>query len=171
MSSQWSCLPPEHHVLGPAGRNYSVQVSTNHRRTSRHSSRPIFRMIAPVKAPRSLPKSSLSSRPLGMAAQLSFTNERSFRRLRLWMARGRLSQLNEPTEQQISEAAERQIVLRMVLPNLAFKYTLRGFVLVSRCKYLRTAHCHVRRQLDHRELNQSACLAGALLSFESDREC
>ena len=155
----------------PCRRNYSVQVSTNHRRTSRHSSRPIFRMIAPVKAPRSLPKSSLSSRPLGMAAQLSFTNERSFRRLRLWMARGRLSQLNEPTEQQIREAAERQIVLRMVLPNLAFKYTLRGFVLVSRCKYLRTAHCHVRRQLDHRELNQSACLAGALLSFESDREC
>src|SRR5437773_11444167 len=43
--------------------------------------------MAPVKAPRSCPKSSLSRRPDGIAAQLSFTNVRSRRWLRSWMAR------------------------------------------------------------------------------------
>ena len=37
------------------------------------SKRPIRCAIAPVKAPRSWPKSSLSSRPVGMAAQLTLT--------------------------------------------------------------------------------------------------
>jgi len=46
------------------------------------SRRPVFCAIAPVKAPRSCPKSSLSSSPVGIAAQLSFTNVRSLRRLR-----------------------------------------------------------------------------------------
>jgi len=38
------------------------------------SSRPTFCVIAPVKAPRSWPNSSLSIKPLGTAAQLSLTN-------------------------------------------------------------------------------------------------
>src|SRR6266481_5098697 len=42
--------------------------------------------MAPVKAPRSWPKSSLSRRPVGMAAQLSFMRVRSLRRLRSWIA-------------------------------------------------------------------------------------
>ena len=51
------------------------------------SKRPTFCAIAPVNAPFSWPKSSLSSRPVGMAAQLSFTNVRALRPLRSWIAR------------------------------------------------------------------------------------
>ena len=51
------------------------------------SKRPSFCAMAPVKAPLSWPNSSLSSRPVGMAAQLTLTKVRSRRRLRLWMAR------------------------------------------------------------------------------------
>src|SRR5207245_1727054 len=47
--------------------------------------------MAPVKAPRSWPKSSDSSRPEGMAAQLILTKVRSRRGLRLWMARAKSS--------------------------------------------------------------------------------
>src|SRR6266478_4231785 len=43
--------------------------------------------MAPVNAPFSWPKSSLSSNPVGMAAQFSFTNVFARRGLRLWMAR------------------------------------------------------------------------------------
>jgi hypothetical protein len=43
--------------------------------------------MAPVNAPFSCPNSSLSSSPVGIAAQLSFTKVRSLRRLRSWMAR------------------------------------------------------------------------------------
>ena len=43
--------------------------------------------MAPVNAPFSWPNSSLSSRPVGMAAQFSLTNVRPRRPLRLWMAR------------------------------------------------------------------------------------
>src|SRR3984957_5859429 len=43
--------------------------------------------MAPVNAPFSCPNSSLSSSPVGMAAQFIFTNVRSLRRLRSWMAR------------------------------------------------------------------------------------
>src|SRR5712691_7581311 len=47
--------------------------------------------MAPVNAPRSWPKSSDSRRPLGMAAQLILTKVRSWRGLRLWMARAKSS--------------------------------------------------------------------------------
>jgi hypothetical protein len=40
-----------------------------------------------VNAPFSWPKSSLSSKPVGIAAQFSFTNACDLRELRLWTAR------------------------------------------------------------------------------------
>src|SRR5438045_641342 len=51
------------------------------------SKRPIFWEIAPVKALFSWPKSSLSSNPVGIAAQLSFTKVRALRGLRSCTAR------------------------------------------------------------------------------------
>ena len=51
------------------------------------SSCPFFCAIAPVNAPFSCPKSSLSSSVSGIAAQLIATNGRSARRLLLWIAR------------------------------------------------------------------------------------
>src|SRR6266700_3290995 len=49
--------------------------------------RPIFWLTAPVNAPFSWPNSSLSSRPVGIAAQFSLTSVLSLRRLRSWIAR------------------------------------------------------------------------------------
>src|SRR5205823_2287463 len=49
------------------------------------SKRPILRAMAPVKAPRSWPKSSLSRRPAGMAVQLNLTNGRARRVLSVWI--------------------------------------------------------------------------------------
>ncbi len=43
--------------------------------------------MAPVNAPFSWPNSSLSSKPVGMAAQFNFTKAFDFRELRLWTAR------------------------------------------------------------------------------------
>ena len=51
------------------------------------SNTPGRRWSAPVKAPRSWPKSSLSISVAGMAAQLMATNGLSRRGERLWMAR------------------------------------------------------------------------------------
>ena len=51
------------------------------------SKRPVRRSVAPVKAPRSWPKSSLSTRPLGSAAQLTLMSGRLLRGLREWIAR------------------------------------------------------------------------------------
>ena len=51
------------------------------------SKRPTFWPMAPVKAPFSWPNSSLSRRPVGMAAQLSLTKVRSRRGLRSCRAR------------------------------------------------------------------------------------
>ena len=51
------------------------------------SNRPSLCMIAPVNAPFSGPKSSLSKRPVGIAAQFNFTKELEQRGLRSWMAR------------------------------------------------------------------------------------
>src|SRR5262252_4779884 len=48
---------------------------------------PIERLIAPVKAPRSWPKSSLRRSSRVRSAQLSVSNGRSRRRLRRWTAR------------------------------------------------------------------------------------
>lgn len=50
---------------------------------------PVFRASAPVKAPRSWPKSSLSTRFEGKAAQLTLTKERSARVLKACRARAR----------------------------------------------------------------------------------
>ena len=47
------------------------------------SKRPTFWLMAPVKAPFSWPNSSLSSRPVGMAAQLSLTKVRPLTRAQL----------------------------------------------------------------------------------------
>ena len=52
-----------------------------------NSKRPIFCVIAPVKAPFSWPNSSLSSSPVGIAAQLILTKVRSRRGLRSCSAR------------------------------------------------------------------------------------
>jgi hypothetical protein len=43
--------------------------------------------MAPVNAPFSCPNNSLSSRPVGIAAQLSLTKARWLRRLWSWIAR------------------------------------------------------------------------------------
>ena len=51
------------------------------------SKRPSRRATAPVKAPFTWPKSSLSSSSSGMAPQLTATNGRSARRLLQWIAR------------------------------------------------------------------------------------
>jgi hypothetical protein len=51
------------------------------------SKKPRFLACAPVNAPRSWPKSSLSMSSRGMAAQLTFTNGSSARGERRWMAR------------------------------------------------------------------------------------
>jgi hypothetical protein len=60
----------------PTSSRKSVPLSAN-------SKRPTFCAIAPVKAPLSWPKSSLSSRSNGMAAQFNFMNGRPHRELRL----------------------------------------------------------------------------------------
>jgi hypothetical protein len=51
------------------------------------SNRPSFCAMAPVNAPFSWPKSSLSRRSSGMAAQFSLMNARPHRELTLWIAR------------------------------------------------------------------------------------
>src|SRR5205807_2379552 len=82
--------PAVHGTRGSFGWSSSGISPTSSRNSVPPSAtwkRPIFWAMAPVKAPRSCPKSSLSSRPEGMAAQLSFTNVRSRRWLRSWMAR------------------------------------------------------------------------------------
>jgi hypothetical protein len=56
---------------------------------------PIFRDVAPVKAPRSWPKSSLSSRLSGSAAQLSATKG-EFRRRLFWCRARATSSLPVP---------------------------------------------------------------------------
>ena len=56
--------------------------------------------MAPVKAPFSWPNSSLSSRPVGMAAQFSLTNVRSWRGLSWCRARA-ISSLPVPVSPQI----------------------------------------------------------------------
>ncbi len=55
--------------------------------------------MAPVKAPFSWPNNSLSSSPVGMAAQLSLTKARWWRRLWSWMARA-MSSLPVPVSPQ-----------------------------------------------------------------------
>ena len=47
-----------------------------------NSNLPVRRCVAPVNAPFSCPKSSLSTKPEGMDPQLTFTKGRSWRRLR-----------------------------------------------------------------------------------------
>ena len=54
---------------------------------SANSKRPVRRSSAPVNAPLTCPKSSLSTRPAEMALQFTFTRGRSRRGLRLWIAR------------------------------------------------------------------------------------
>jgi len=54
---------------------------------SASSKRPTRRSIAPVNAPLTWPKSSLSTSPAEMALQLTLTSARSRRALRAWMAR------------------------------------------------------------------------------------
>src|SRR5580698_9931171 len=53
---------------------------------SASSMRPTFWLTAPVNAPFSWPNSSLSRRPVGMAAQLTLMKGPSLRRLRRWRA-------------------------------------------------------------------------------------
>ena len=65
------------------------------------SKRPVRRSVAPVKAPFSWPKSSLSTSPLGKAAQFTLTSGRSRRPLRAWIARA-TSSLPVPVSPEIS---------------------------------------------------------------------
>src|SRR5881628_3411328 len=68
------------------------------------SKRPILRAMAPVKAPRSWPKSSLSRRPAGMAVQLNLTNGRARRALSVWI-RPPISSLPVPVSPRMRTAA------------------------------------------------------------------
>jgi hypothetical protein len=65
------------------------------------SKRPTRWAMAPVKAPRSWPNSSLSSNPAGIAEQSSFTNAWPFRVLRVWRARA-INALPVPVSPKIS---------------------------------------------------------------------
>ena len=70
------------------------------------SSRPILLETACVKAPRSCPKSSLSNKASGMAAQLTTTNGRAARAPQAWIARA-ISSFPVPLSPRISaEASE-----------------------------------------------------------------
>ena len=60
--------------LGCNSRGMSPTSSKNSVPRSATSNRPALRMMAPVKAPFSCPKSSFSSNPDGIAAQFTFTN-------------------------------------------------------------------------------------------------
>ena len=73
--------------LGCSSSGMSPTSSRNSVPPWASSKRPIRCAIAPVNAPFSWPNSSLSSRPVGMAAQFSLTNVRLRRGLRSWMAR------------------------------------------------------------------------------------
>ena len=67
------------------------------------SKRPMRCAMAPVNAPRSWPNSSLSMRPVGMAAQLILTNVRVPRLLKSWTARA-TSSFPEPVSPRMSTA-------------------------------------------------------------------
>jgi hypothetical protein len=84
-----------------SSRGISPTSSRNRVPLSASSNRPVFWAIAPVNAPFSWPKSSLSRRPRGIAAQFSFTNAFSLRRPSLWIARA-TSSLPVPVSPRIS---------------------------------------------------------------------
>ncbi len=67
-----------------------------------------LREIAPVNAPFSWPNSSLSIRPLGNAAQFTFTRGLSFLGLRLWTARA-MSSLPVPVSPAASSSSRMRI--------------------------------------------------------------
>jgi hypothetical protein len=107
----------------------------------RQLQRPILRAMAPVNAPFSWPKSSLSSRPAGMAAQFSLIKVRSLRGLRRWMARAS-SSLPVPVSPWMSTVASvgatvsisRSTLRRPVLsPTMSSKRCSR---LISSSRYL-----------------------------------
>src|SRR5260370_1006129 len=77
----WRTLQ-ERKSFGCTSSGISPTSSRNIEPRSANSSRPTFSMYAPVKAPRSCPKSSLSNSELGIAAQLSVRNVSFCRRLR-----------------------------------------------------------------------------------------
>ncbi len=79
---------------------------------------PIFCRWAPVKAPRSCPNSSLSSRSRGMAAQLTLTNGLLRRDERWWMVRATRS-FPVPVSPQISTVTSTPAARRMISPDLA----------------------------------------------------
>jgi hypothetical protein len=66
--------------------------------------RPGLRWMAPVNAPFSWPKSSLSASVAGMAPQFTFTITASRRRLRVWIARA-ISSLPVPVSPNTSTVA------------------------------------------------------------------
>ena len=68
------------------------------------SKRPLRRSTAPVKAPRSWPKSSEASKPSGSAAQLTLTRGRFARGEAAWIARA-ISSLPVPVSPVISTVA------------------------------------------------------------------
>src|SRR5439155_14504482 len=76
-----SCSCNTRSNFGCSAEGISPTSSKNRVPLSAISKRPIFCAIAPVKAPFSCPKSSLSNRSSGIAAQFSFTNGRPHRAL------------------------------------------------------------------------------------------
>ena len=78
-----SCSCSTRRSLGCSSSGMSPTSSRNSVPWSASSKRPIFCAMAPVKAPRSWPKSSVSSKPVGIAAQLILTKVRSRRRAQI----------------------------------------------------------------------------------------
>ena len=73
--------------LDLCSRGNSLTSSRKSVPPSASSNRPVRCSSAPVKAPFMWPNSSLSTSPVGIAPQLTFTSGRFFRLLRLWIAR------------------------------------------------------------------------------------
>ncbi len=96
-----SCSCNTRSSFGCSSSGISPTSSRNSELLSASSKRPMRWALAPVNAPRSWPKRSLSSRPAGIAAQFIFTIRRLLRPLRLWMARA-ISSLPVPVSPRIS---------------------------------------------------------------------
>ena len=96
-----SCSCSTRSSLGCSSGGMSPTSSRNSVPWWASSKRPTFWLMAPVKAPFSWPNSSLSSSPVGMAAQLSLTKVRSRRGLRSCRARA-MSSLPVPVSPRMS---------------------------------------------------------------------
>ena len=95
-----SCSCKTRNNLTWVSRGSSLISSRNKVPPSASSKRPVRRSSAPVNAPFICPKSSLSTSPVGIAPQFTFTSGRCLRLLWLWMARA-INSLPDPVSPNI----------------------------------------------------------------------